>query len=170
MLLVDSLVVIGLATASTGSIHETDGAVERSFWLLNSGCDSVAIVRGYTSCGCTTLEFPKNTPIAPGDSAQAVLRFNPRGRSGDFYQSGTMEYGTAPMKRIEIALEGTCIPSEETLRQQFPIVAGEGLRLSANRFDLGTMRVGETKQRGVMVLQHCRRKPQGAHTPVVHHY
>ena len=36
--------------------------------------------------------------------------------------------------------------------RQFPIRIDDGLRLSANHFDLGRMAVGETKERSVVVL------------------
>ena len=47
---------------------------------------------------------------------------------------------------------GTCITSEETLLRQFPIRINDTLRLSTNRFDLGIMHTGETKERGVVLL------------------
>ena len=36
--------------------------------------------------------------------------------------------------------------------RQFPICISEDIRLSSDRFDLGIMHVGETKERGVVVL------------------
>lgn len=55
MLLVDSLVVVGLATVSLGTIQEADGVKEHSFWLRNAGQEAVVLHQGYTSCGCTTI-------------------------------------------------------------------------------------------------------------------
>ena len=37
MLIADTLVVIGLATASLGTIQETGGVQEHTFWLRNDG-------------------------------------------------------------------------------------------------------------------------------------
>ncbi len=61
MLFVDSLAVIGIATISLGTIQETDGAQERTFWLRNAGDESVVLLQGYTSCGCTTIVFDKDS-------------------------------------------------------------------------------------------------------------
>ena len=36
--------------------------------------------------------------------------------------------------------------------RQFPIRISDGIRVSTNRFDLGVMRVGETKERGIVIL------------------
>lgn len=151
MLLADTLVVIGLATVSLGTIHEENGIQERSFWLRNGGKGSVSIAQGYTSCGCTTIDFAKDDAILPGDSTCVTLRFNPRGKGGEFEETGTIVYGPH-RKYVHLTMTGTCISSEESLLRQFPVRISDHLRLSANRFDLGVMRVGETKERGVVVL------------------
>lgn len=151
MFVADTLVVIGLATISLGTIHEADGPQERTFWLRNTGSEAVALTQGYTSCGCTTIHFDKTKTLAPGDSSKVTLRFNPRGKGGEFEEVGTIEYG-AQRKCVSLALTGTCVTSEETLLRQFPIHISDSLRLSTNRFDLGIMHVGETKERSVVVL------------------
>ncbi len=151
MLVADSLIVIGLATVSLGTIHEADGVQERTFWLLNTGTESVALYQGYTSCGCTTIHFSKDILVSPGDSTAVKLRFNPQGKGGEFEETGTIEYGKN-RKRIQMSMIGTCITSEETLMRQFPIRIDDNLRLSTNRFDLGIMHVGEKKERSVVIL------------------
>lgn len=176
MFVADSLAVIGLATISLGTIQESDGAVERTFWLRNCGTESVAIVQGYTSCGCTTIQYDKEASIAPGDSACALLRFNPRGKGGEFFESGTLVYGNS-RRHLSIALEGECVTSEETLMRQFPIVVSptpgspsgghDSLRLSADRFDLGLMKAGETKERGVAVLHTVGGQHRREYIPIV---
>lgn len=151
MLIADSLIVLGLASLSLGTIQEADGVQSRDFWLLNSGTDSVALVQGYTSCGCTTITFDKGKPIAPGDSTCVTLRFNPRGKGGEFLETGTIVY-SPNRKRLHLSLEGTCITSEETLLRQFPIRISDSLRLSTDHFDLGRMAIGETKERHLTIL------------------
>lgn len=151
MFVADSLVVIGMAVVSLGTIHEADGPRQYDFWLRNAGQQAVTITQGYTSCGCTTIYYDKAKAIAPGDSAKVMLRFNPRGKGGEFYESGTLVYGKK-QKRLQLALKGDCITSDETLLRQFPIQVSKGIRLSANRFDLGYMSVGDTKERHVTIL------------------
>lgn len=151
MLVADTLVAIGLATISLGTIQEADGVQERSFWLRNDGTEAVSLVQGYTSCGCTTIQFDKDKPIAMGDSSKVVLRFNPQGKGGEFEEMGTIVYGPN-RKRVNLSMVGTCITSEETLMRQFPVRISDDIRLSANRFDLGIMHVGDSKTRNVVVL------------------
>lgn len=156
MFVADTLVVLGLATVSLGTIQEADGIREHSFWLRNAGQEAVTLQQGYTSCGCTTISFAKDKSIAPGDSTCVTLRFNPQGKGGDFEETGTIVYALptplTSQKRVNVSLVGTCITSEETLLRQFPIRISDAIRLSANRFDLGIMHVGETKERGIVIL------------------
>ena len=151
MFVADTLIVIGLATVSLGTIQEADGVQEHIFWLRNSGREAVALQQGYTSCGCTTIHFDKARQIATGDSIAVTLRFNPRGKGGEFEEVGTIVYGENH-KRVNLTLMGTCVTSEETLLRQFPIRISDSLRLSTDRFDLGIMHVGESKERNVVVL------------------
>ena len=151
MLVVDTLVVLGMATISLGNIQEADGIKEHDFWLRNAGQEAVTLQQGYTSCGCTTIQFANGKSIEPGDSTCVTLRFNPQGKGGEFEETGTIVYGPN-RKRIHLSMVGTCITSEETLMHQFPVRISDNIRLSTNRFDLGIMHVGETKERGVVIL------------------
>lgn len=151
MLPIDSLIVIGLSTVSLGTINEADGRQERDFWLRNAGTEAVSIVQGYTSCGCVKLQFPLGETILPNDSVRTVLSFDPKGKGGEFYERGTIVYGQS-RKRLNVAMEGVCITSEETLMRQYPIRINDDLRISTNRFDVGVMEIGETKTRNVVIL------------------
>jgi hypothetical protein len=162
-MMLDSLIVIGLATISLGNIQEADGVKEHTFWLRNCGNQKVMLAQGYTSCGCTTIHFEKDKAVAPGDSTAVTLRFNPRGKGGEFEEVGTIVYGQKH-KRLQMSLIGHCITSEETLLRQFPIRVSDTLRLSTNRFDLGIMHQGETKERTVVVLH--RNKNQTSMAPI----
>ena len=88
-----------------------------------------------------------------GDSSKVVLRFNPQGKGGEFEETGTIVYGPN-RKRVNLSMIGNCITSEETLMRQFPVRISDDIRLSTNRFDLGIMHIGETKERNVVIL-HC---------------
>ena len=140
-----------MAALSLGTIHEADGVQEHTFWLRNCGSEAVTVVQGYTSCGCTTIEFAKDEAIVPGDSTCVTLRFNPQGKGGEFLETATLIY-SPNRKRLQLSLIGTCITSEETLLRQFPVRLSDSLRLSTNRFDLGRMAIGETRERNVIVL------------------
>ena len=65
--------------------------------------------------------------------------------------TGTVVYG-AERKRVKLSMTGNSILSEETLKMRYPIAMSDNLRLSTDRFDLGVMHPGETKERNVVVL------------------
>ena len=158
----DSVAVIGASEVSIGTIKEEQGKQERSFWIRNVGDDAVRLVQGYTSCGCTTIAFERDAVLQPGDSSQVMLSFNPAGKGGEFYESGTVVYTSATAKAeekpkrhfVQMAMEGNCITSAETLMKQFPIAVTKDTRVSRNRFDLGYMNRGAEKTLNVVVL-HC---------------
>lgn len=158
MFIADSLVVIGMAVASLGTIHEADGPRSHTFWLRNLSTDTLEVVGGYTSCGCTTISCTPDDFVSPGDSVEVELHFNPRGKGGEFFESGTVLYRpkdhaeSSRPRRVQMALTGVCMTSEETLLRQFPIAIDNHLRLSRARFDLGRMHVGDTRERSVVVL------------------
>lgn len=187
------LVPIGLATILLGTIHEEDGVQQHQFWLRNDGAEAVVLQQGYASCHCTTIDFEQGATVAPGDSTCVTLRFNPQGKGGEFYESGTVKYGrptpdsslggrgvdtaltdslskeaiqlindeeTSPLTPREgvgggsftVALSGTCITSEETLLQQFPVQLNDHLSLTRNRFDFGIMSHGSQRTAYVTLL------------------
>lgn len=148
---IEKLVVLGTAMLSLGTIHEADGVQERTFLLRNDGTEAVAMTQGYTSCGCTTIRFPKDSLLSPGDSAHVCLRFNPRGKGGEFEERGVVVYGRG-QQHVEMVLTGVCISSEETLLRQFPVRISDALRVSADHFDLGMMSVGASRTLHITVL------------------
>ena len=148
---IDHLVVVGMATLQLGTILESDGVQCRTFTVCNDGDSPVTLLQGYTSCGCTTISFSKDSVLPPGDSSEVKLRFNPRGKAGEIYESGTVVYGDS-RQSVQMAMEGCCITSEETLAKMFPIVIDDDLRISRNQFDLGFVHPGATKTVHVGVL------------------
>lgn len=158
------LVPIGLATIMLGTILESDGVQEHQFWLRNDGAQAVVLQQGYASCHCTTIEFQQGATVLPSDSTSVTLRFNPQGKGGEFYESGTVRYATtdnATSKTATVAFEGTCVTSEETLLRQFPVQLNDHLSLSRDRFDFGIMAPGTQRTAYVTVLhweEDCRRE------------
>lgn len=61
------------------------GAIEQGtpqetvFTFTNNGDAPLIITDTKTSCGCTTPQFPKDTPIAPGETGEIAVRFNGSG-------------------------------------------------------------------------------------------
>ena len=54
---------------------------ETIFTFTNTGDAPLIITNATASCGCTIPEYPKNTPIAPGESGKLVVKFNGSGQN-----------------------------------------------------------------------------------------
>ena len=61
----------------------TDGAIiETSFTLTNTGKSPLIITDAKTTCGCTVPTWPKDKPIAPGESTVIEVKFDTGGKGG----------------------------------------------------------------------------------------
>lgn len=62
-----------------GTVKEGD-IVETSFTIKNTGDKPLIINNATATCGCTVPKIDKNVPIAPGESTEALVRFNTSGK------------------------------------------------------------------------------------------
>lgn len=58
-----------------GTISEGE-KVTTTFAFTNTGKTDLIIVDARGSCGCTVPDYPKNTPIAPGQTGEIVVSFD----------------------------------------------------------------------------------------------
>ena len=54
---------------------------ETIFTFTNTGEAPLIITDAKSSCGCTVPQYPKNVPIAPGESGEMVVKFNGSGQN-----------------------------------------------------------------------------------------
>ncbi|MEX0314110.1 MAG: DUF1573 domain-containing protein [Allomuricauda sp.] len=54
---------------------------ETVFKFTNTGNAPLIITDAKSSCGCTVPDYPKNTPIAPGESGELLVKFNGTGQN-----------------------------------------------------------------------------------------
>ena len=54
---------------------------ETTFKFTNTGNAPLIITNAKSSCGCTVPQYPKNTPIAPGETGELLVRFNGSGQN-----------------------------------------------------------------------------------------
>ncbi len=52
---------------------------ETKFTFTNTGDAPLIITNATSSCGCTIPSYPKNTPIAPGETGEIVVNYNGSG-------------------------------------------------------------------------------------------
>jgi len=62
-------------TISQGTPQET------VFKFTNTGEAPLIITNATSSCGCTVPQYPRNTPIAPGETGELLVKFNGSGQN-----------------------------------------------------------------------------------------
>ena len=78
-----------------GTIPEMGGNVQTTFKFTNTGGSPLLIVDARGSCGCTVPRYPKNVPIAPGESGEMVVSFDPSNKPNLQQKTVTISANTA---------------------------------------------------------------------------
>ena len=91
-----------------GTIAESDGMASHVFKVKNEGDAPLVITRITASCGCTRPEWSKE-PIAPGQTADVKITYNPKGRPGPFYKTISI-YSNGKKGSFNLAIKGNVTP------------------------------------------------------------
>lgn len=98
-----------------GTINEGD-VVETVFSFTNTGTRDLLILNARGSCGCTVPDYPKNTPIAPGASADVKVKFDSNNKPNNNNRSVTFTTNTA--KGREVILIKTFVTPDPVKEKQ----------------------------------------------------
>lgn len=98
-----------------GNINEGD-VVETSFAFTNTGTSDLIILDARGSCGCTVPEYPKNTPIAPGETKDIKVKFDSANKPGN--QTKTVTLTTNTERGREIIRINTIVKADPVKEQQ----------------------------------------------------
>lgn len=101
-----------------GMIREEEGKVSRKVKAVNISPESTSIVSARTSCGCSAVEFPE-VPIAPGDTVEVTVTYDPTNRPGKFLKTARFYTGKERIGN-SIKMNGTVIPSRKNLDKAYP--------------------------------------------------
>ena len=100
-----------------GTINEGD-VVETTFAFTNTGKSDLIILDARGSCGCTVPEYPKNTPIAPGETREIKVKFDSANKPGNQTKTVTLTNNTESGRDIiRIKTIVTPDPVKEQQRQ-----------------------------------------------------
>ncbi len=96
-------------THDFGTIKADGGAVTAVYEFINTGSAPLTIVNvSNGGCGCTKPSYPKQ-PIAPGKKGEIKIKFQPRGRSGEFNRTVKVKTNAAK-SRMNLTFSGVIIP------------------------------------------------------------
>lgn len=82
-----------------GTIKEGE-VVETVFTLTNTGSSDLIILNARGSCGCTVPDYPKDQPIAPGDSAEVTVKFDSNNKPNANNRSVTFTTNTEKGREV----------------------------------------------------------------------
>ena len=77
---------------------------EHTFVFTNTGEAPLIITNATSSCGCTVPDYPKDTPIQPGEKGELVVKFNGSGMN-QVIKTVTLNTNTAKGQEIEFEVE-----------------------------------------------------------------
>ncbi len=125
-----------------GVFNEDDGPVTCLFKFVNQSIEPVAITSARATCGCTIPSYPTNS-IAPGDTAQISVTYNPEFRPGRFSKKIYITT-SASTSKTTLEVKGVVVGSETTIARKYPVDCGP-LKLAHSGIMLGEIYKGRVK-------------------------
>ncbi len=105
-----------------GAFSEDDGPVSCTFKYVNTGDEPLQIMSVRASCGCTQPIYNQR-PVAPGDTSQITVTYDPTGRPGRFNKGISVDTNT-PEKRSKLSISGVVIGSAVSVAGRYPVEKG----------------------------------------------
>lgn len=125
-----------------GVLYEKDGKAVRQFAFRNDRRDTVVICDMTTACRCITGE-PSFAKVAPGETGNVRLTFDPAYRSGPFEYSVTLWYMGRKLHQT-VKVKGTVVPMVHPIEEDHPYNWGGGLFTSHKVLLFGKLKPGES--------------------------
>lgn len=125
-----------------GTLKLGSGEVECSFTFQNIGDGPMAIYNVVSTCGCTTVDWPKE-PIMPEGKGTITIKYS--NDEGPYPFDKTITVYTSNYTRpILLRVRGVCIDKEKSLKEIYPVAYG-ALGMRKNEFSIGNIDQGKSK-------------------------
>ncbi len=134
-----------------------------TFELTNTGTAPLQLQRVGSSCGCTTVEWPKEG-IAPGESATLTATFDAK-MLGSFHKEIEL-WTNADADPVYLTIQGRVVAATTDYEGTFPIDMGVA-RLSTNVVEFDDVNRGDHPEAVIMVMNNSRTsyRPELMHLP-----
>ncbi|WP_299103798.1 DUF1573 domain-containing protein [uncultured Tenacibaculum sp.] len=94
-----------------GTVPEGE-VVKTTFIVTNTGKSDLVITNAQATCGCTVPEWPKNTPIKPGETGEIKVSFNTSGKPNKQSKSVTLYTNTKAGREV-VKITGMVTPKKK---------------------------------------------------------
>lgn len=149
-----------------GTIAEEKGPASHTFIIKNMGTSPLVITRITASCGCTQPEWSK-APIAPGQTGEVLVTYNPKGRPGPFYKTISI-FSNAKKSSYTIGIKGNVTPKSLQPVFIYPYSIGD-LKLQSKTVLYSTIRPEESLGEKIQMINEGK-TPLTIHTGKAPHY
>ena len=135
-----SALVFSAESVNLGTISEDGGVVTAYVEARNGGAIPIYILKIETSCGCTSVDYPREA-IQPNQSVRVGVSFDPMNRPGRFERDVAVVVSDCDAPVI-LGVRGYVEPRERTVDELYPFDMGGGLRLSTTSRAFGYLEQG----------------------------
>jgi hypothetical protein len=140
-------------TYDFGTFQEAEGKKTHTFYLTNTGDQSLVIQNIVPSCGCTTPEWTK-TPVPPKGKGTITAIFDPSGRGGTFSKTLTVYTNSKPAVAI-LTLKGEVIARVKSVEEIYSWPVGQ-IRFENNEILFASVVKTRKKIRVMPVINNSR--------------
>lgn len=132
-----------------GTVIEQGGLVSHMFSIYNTGTKPLVLTRVTASCGCTQPKWDKR-PIAPGDSSNVIVSYNPQGRLGSFYKTVHI-YSNGKEGAYLLGVKGEVVSKPAEPEMVYPYKIGT-LKVHSQKVLFSTIRPDESLSETIYVF------------------
>jgi hypothetical protein len=132
-----------------GNFKESDGVQTTTFKFSNNGEVPLVLNNVRASCGCTTPKWTRE-PVAPGNSGEIQVSYNPKNRPGSFNKS-VMISSNAENGTTVLRIKGRVEEREKTLAELYPRKVGE-LRVKTNHVSFSRMKENDVETKDIELV------------------
>lgn len=131
-----------------GTINENDGKVSHVFTFKNTGTGPIILTQVRAGCGCTTPEWNRQ-PVAPGETGNIKVSFDPRHRPGVFTKGITVN-SNAENSVLTLTIRGNVSRKKGPYDEyKFPVGA---LRLTNSSVNFGIIKNTEQREKQIGII------------------
>ena len=131
-----------------GTFPEDGDSPTCHFKFTNEGKKAIAIVHVQTTCGCAVASYTRSL-IAPGQTGNISITYNPQGRPGKFNRSALVSF-SGSSEKVKLHITGMVTPGVKRKHKTFPYVMGN-LQLKSTKIRFNPMR-GKEQEQNIVVI------------------
>lgn len=132
-----------------GSIHEADGKAVHVFQFKNTGDSPLILTNVRAGCGCTTPEWSRQ-PVAPGESGNIKVSYDPRNRPGSFTKSITVN-SNAANSVVSLTIRGNVTRKPASPYDRYKHQVGS-VKIFSNSINLGNIKNTQQIERKLAIV------------------